>query len=86
VPTIVFDNLPYLPDPQLPPNILPPSSQIVIPGHTVAIKRYQIVVWVSLAYQGQRLLPPSAARFPTILDTGTTHDFIIKEEHLRDWA
>src|SRR5262249_48239862 len=26
------------------------------------------------------------AAFPAVLDTGTSHDFIAREEHLRDWA
>ena len=86
MPTIVLDRLPYLPDPQLPRGLAPPSAVINLSGQAVHIKKYQIIVWASLAYQGVRSLPANASRFPAVLDTGTTHDLILREQHLRDWA
>jgi hypothetical protein len=47
----------------------------------VVVKRYQIVVWVSLSRAGQL-----SKRFPAILDTGHSHNFSMKDEHLLTWA
>ena len=51
----------------------------------VTVHAYEILVWVSLAVRdvmdaGQ--LP----RFPALIDTAHTHNFSIREEHLRRWA
>jgi len=50
-------------------------------GGPVVVKRYQIVVWVSLSHAGQL-----SRRFPAVLDTGHSHNFSMKEEHLVIWA
>ena len=55
-------------------------------GRSVAVKRDQIVVWVSLSEIGLRQLDPLTPRFPTILDTGCNHSFVIRERHLLDWT
>ena len=47
----------------------------------VPIAAYEIVVWVSLA--PRHVLDPSRlARFPALVDTGHTHNFSIREDHL----
>ncbi len=56
-----------------------------VQGEMVTLRAYELIVWVSLsvkhvADQGQ------APRFPAILDTGHTHNFSIREEHLIRWA
>ena len=43
---------------------------------TVEIRRFQILVWVRLR----------SRRFPAILDTGHSHNFLLSERHLHDWA
>jgi hypothetical protein len=40
---------------------------------------------VSLAARGV-MDPSRLPRFPALLDTGHTHNFSIREEHLRNWA
>jgi len=47
----------------------------------VLIRSYQIVVWVGLSVRGSLSHP-----FPAILDTGHSHNFSIKEEHLELWT
>jgi hypothetical protein len=52
----------------------------------VQIKPQQIVVWVSLAEIEQGELVSGTPCFPAILDTGFSHNFGIREEHLIQWA
>ncbi len=55
-------------------------------GRSIAVKRDQIIVWVSLSETGLRQFDPRTPRFPAILDTGCNHSFVIGERHLIDWA
>jgi hypothetical protein len=50
------------------------------------IRPQQIVVWVSLAEIEQRQFLTGTPRFSAILDTGFSHNFGIREEHLNRWA
>src|SRR5438093_3433075 len=59
---------------------------VVVRNRAEAVKAQQIVVWVSLAEIEQRELMPGTPRFPAILDTGCSHNFGIREEHLIRWA
>jgi hypothetical protein len=52
----------------------------------IPIKPFQIIVWVSLTAEKILELPPSAERFPVIVDTGHGHNFSIHERHLTAWA
>ena len=61
-------------------------SVVVVRNRHVPIKPQQIVVWVSLAEIEQNELLPGTPRFPAILDTGCSHNFGIREEHLIQWA
>ncbi|HEX5273308.1 MAG TPA: hypothetical protein VFW33_22580 [Gemmataceae bacterium] len=51
----------------------------------VPISAYEIVVWVSLA-SPDVLDPFELPRFPALLDTAHTHNFMIREVHLVRWA
>ena len=53
------------------------ATQVASPWGAVLIRPYQIIVWVSVSVRGL-FSPP----FPAILDTGHSHNFSIKEEHL----
>ena len=55
-------------------------------GRSVAVKRDQIIVWVSVSETGLRQLDPRTPRFPAILDTGCNHSFVIGERQLIEWA
>jgi hypothetical protein len=57
------------------------ATEVDSPTGPVLIRSYQIVAWVSLSVRGT-LSPP----FPAILDTGHSHNFSIKEEHLELWT
>lgn len=66
-------------------------TETSIDVYNISVKPYQIIVWVSLtkpllnADEFLALNPPSP-RFPALLDTGLSHNFLIREEHLRDWV
>jgi hypothetical protein len=47
----------------------------------VYVRAHQIVLWVSLRVRGA-----ISPRFPTVLDTGHSHNFSIREEDLRAWT
>ncbi len=59
---------------------------VVVRNREVPVKPQQIVVWVSLAEIEQSELVSGTPRFPAILDTGFSHNFGIREEHLDQWA
>jgi hypothetical protein len=59
---------------------------VVVRNREVPIKPQQIVIWVSLADIEQSELVSGTPRFPAILDTGCSHNFGIREEHLIQWA
>src|SRR5437867_3505180 len=52
----------------------------------VRLKEAEIVVWVSLTPIKVEEVSPTTPRFPAILDTGHTHNFAIREQHLLRWA
>jgi hypothetical protein len=59
---------------------------VTVRNREVPIKPQQIVLWVSLAEIEQSRLVSGTPRFPAILDTGCSHNFGIREEHLTQWA
>jgi hypothetical protein len=61
-------------------------TSVTVAGERVAIKADQIIVWVSLGERGRTAPGPQVPRLPALLDTGLSHNFAIREEHLRDWA
>ncbi len=67
---------------QLP--FLDAASTIEVGGESVAIRAYQIVVWVSLSVS--EVLEVQAPRFPAILDTGHNHNFSIREKQFVKWT
>jgi len=67
---------------QLP--FLDPVSFVEVSGESVAIRGYQVIVWVSLSIS--EVLDGDASRFPAVLDTGHNHNFSIRERQLVRWA
>ncbi len=61
-------------------------TAVVVAGNRIPIKPYQIIVWVSVATRRQGGLGPNALRLPAILDTGLSHNFAVREEHLIEWG
>jgi len=59
---------------------------VVVRNQEVSIKPHQIIVWVSLTESEQRESTTGTPRFPAVLDTGFSHNFGIREEHLIRWA
>lgn len=51
------------------------------PTGPVLVRSFQVIVWVSLVIRDE-----FSPRFPTILDTGHSHNFSINAQHLQDWA
>jgi hypothetical protein len=74
--TTILRSLPYFDE----------KSVVVVRNQAKAVKRQQIVVWVSVAESEQEELQRGTPRFPAILDTGFSHNFGIREELLRQWA
>lgn len=74
---VIVDRLPYYTD----------ATTVRVPaGAAVNIKHHQIILWVSLTESDILELPPAAARFPAVFDTGYNDNFLIREQHLADWA
>ncbi len=62
------------------------ATTVEVRGRSYRILPNQIVVWVSLARHGQEELDPRTPRFPAVLDTGFTDNFLIHEQQLREFA
>jgi hypothetical protein len=75
VPTIIRD-LPYFEE----------HTSLTVRGRSITIHSYQIVLWVSVTPRGLRTLDPNTPRFPVVFDPGFTHNFLIREEQLQQWA
>jgi hypothetical protein len=55
-------------------------------SHLIPIRSDQIIVWVGLTESGNVEFDRSRPYFPAILDTGHSHNFSIREEHLIQWG
>jgi hypothetical protein len=76
MPTILR-RLPFYPD----------KTSVRIPdGPAIEIMRDQIVVWVSILPSTQTEWPASAQRFPALLDLGYNGFFLLREDHVVQWA
>jgi hypothetical protein len=75
VPTVLH-NLPFFDEP----------TTATVLGSPVHIRRDQIILWVSVERTGRAFLPPNAARFPAILDTGNSFNFAMAEHQLAQWT
>lgn len=73
---LIIRELPYFEQP----------TSVHVRGRPFPVKREQIILWVSVAEQGQEQLDPRTPRLPAILDTGCNHNFVINQQHLSDWA
>jgi hypothetical protein len=61
-------------------------TTVRVRGREVEVKPSQIIIWVSITDIGHHELEGTALRVPVILDTGLSHNFAIREEHLSNWA
>jgi hypothetical protein len=61
-------------------------TTIEVHGRPYRVFPYQIVLWVSLGPVGRRELEPRTPRFPAILDTGFTDNFLIHRQQLGEFA
>jgi hypothetical protein len=61
-------------------------TKAIFQRREVPIKPDQIIVWVGLTETEQTEFDPGRPFFPAILDTGHTHNFSIREDHLIRWA
>ena len=55
-------------------------------GDTIALKSLQPIVWISVAPPQVIDLPPTAPRFPAVIDTGFNQTLLIQDWHLEKWA
>ncbi len=60
------------------------SSAVRVAGEDVAVRSYQIVVWLSIS--AGETLPADALMFPAVMDTGHNHNFSIQKHQLTAWA
>jgi len=72
----ILDSLPYAAT----------ASTENVQGETVAVRPYQIVVWVSVGIRQIVEWDQRTPRFPAILDTGNNRNFSISRGHLARWA
>jgi hypothetical protein len=75
MPTILRD-LPFFDNP----------TEAEFDGRYIPIKSDQIMVWVGITEGNQHEFDPRRPCFPAILDTGLSHNFSIRSEHLIRWA
>jgi hypothetical protein len=61
-------------------------TTLVVQGTVYRIFPRQIIVWLSVGRKGVRDLDPRMPRFPAVLDTGFTDNFIMHEQQLRRFA
>ena len=62
------------------------SSEVTFRTERVRVRADQIILWVTLTIKRIASPNPTAIPFPVILDTGHSHTFSIREQHLVDWA
>lgn len=62
------------------------KTHVRVGTEVVDIKAFQIVVWMSLLSEETTTWDDRMAKFPAILDIGTTHNFAITNAHLMRWA
>jgi hypothetical protein len=75
VPTIIRE-LPYFET----------EKSVTVRGREYPVLSYQIVLWVSVSRKGLDSLEASSPPFPTVLDTGFTHNFLIQLDQLKSWV
>ena len=75
MPTVIRD-LPYFET----------EKSVTVRGREYPVFSCQIVLWVSVSRKGQDTLDPNTPRFPAVLDTGFTHNFLIQTDQLKSWA
>ena len=62
------------------------KTTLRVHNELVAVKAFQIVVWVSISNDESAAWEPRIPKIPAILDIGTTHNFFLTKEHLARWA
>lgn len=75
MPTIIRD-LPYFEE----------EKSVTVRGRGYPVFSYQIILWASVTHKGLETLDSSTPRFPAVLDTGFTHNFLIQPDQLKSWA
>jgi hypothetical protein len=55
-------------------------------GGSILIKPLQPIVWISVVPPQIVDLPPTAIRFPAVVDSGFNQTLLIQDQQLRDWA
>jgi hypothetical protein len=61
-------------------------TEFVIGQERIRVRANQIILWITLTPKMFNYPDPRSIPFPVILDTGHTHTFSIREQHLIDWA
>jgi hypothetical protein len=62
------------------------QTRVTVRGRTLPVYSFQIVLWVSVCPKGLRTFDPNTPRFPAVLDPGFTHNFLMREDQLIQWA
>jgi hypothetical protein len=61
-------------------------TEVKFGERSISIKGDQIMVWAGITEGEQTEFDPRRLVFPAILDTGLSHNFSIRTEHLIRWA
>jgi hypothetical protein len=59
---------------------------VTVQNEAVAIKPFQIIVWISISTEKFKEWDPRTPKFPALLDIGNNHNFAVSEEHLVKWV
>jgi hypothetical protein len=73
----ILDRLPYWTE---------PAPPVIVRGQAMPVRRYQIIVWVSVSVPGLVEWDPRTPAIPAILDTGNTFTLAIFQRQLIQWA
>lgn len=57
------------------------ETHVTVPHGTIVVRPYQMVLWVCL-----RVREIDSRPFPAVFDTGHSHNFSLRTEHLEEWA
>jgi hypothetical protein len=55
-------------------------------GPAIQIQHDQIAVWVSIGRVAQTGSPTASQRFPALIDLGFNGSFLLREDHVNQWA
>lgn len=66
--------------------LYPRPRTITVQGETVVFPQLALLAWASLTRRNLTECPAGTKRFPVVIDTGFSHNLLIRQSQARDWA